>query len=53
MKNLGDLRYMEIKYAAEKGKGSLHWYTSVALSKDLKVRNALIDTGASFSTIEC
>ena len=53
MKNLGDLRYMEIKHAAEKGKGSLHWYTSVALSKDLKVRNALIDTGASFSTIEC
>ncbi len=53
MKNLGDLRYMEIKHAAEKGKGSLHWYTSVALSKDLRVRNALIDTGASFSTIEC
>lgn len=29
MKNLGDLRYMEIKHAAEKGKGSLHWYTSL------------------------
>lgn len=41
---------MEIKHAGIRGKESIHWYTSLSLSKNLSVRNVLIDTGASFST---
>lgn len=44
---------MEIKHAGIRGKDSVHWYTTLSLSRNLSVRNALIDTGASFSTIEC